>query len=239
MSIAVYASGRSNGWSPSPEAKPHLDEATRMIELLALNTPGLCKMLVAHLRVWPGLGLKPVEDMEMKWIMHACGIIWWELTGGWGVVEEPGLGLGNARLGWLSTMGNGRIGSFVDSGVGVMGSKRVQCEGIEARYIGEGRSNGKYVQRQGAVGVVVIHLVRLVCVTTLKAVHGHNSTLEKTGHERQVTTMNPNASHIPLILTYILSVAPWSLPVWDDKQLLAWDGASLAGPQFSPHSMND
>ncbi|KAI9437494.1 hypothetical protein H4582DRAFT_2057857 [Lactarius indigo] len=138
---------------------------------------------LTHLRVRPGAGLELVEDMEMKWIVHACGIIWWELT-------EPSSGSGDARLEWLSTMGNGRIGGFVDSGVGGTGSERdfilevgdagARREGIDAELMGEGRSRGKYVQRQGAVGVVVIYPMRLVCVTTSKTAHGYRRTLEKT-----------------------------------------------------------
>ena len=110
----------------------------------------------------------------------------------------------------------------------------------------------------------MVRPVRRVCVesrksvirvTTSKAAHGYRSTLEKTvkvavreffdsdagktRHERQATATKPNASRIPLVRTYMLSVAPLS-----DYRCGMTNGLSLGtkprllGLQCSLHSVN-
>ncbi|KAH9007992.1 hypothetical protein EDB84DRAFT_1447213 [Lactarius hengduanensis] len=214
MSIAVYAGGRSNG-SPSPEAKPDLDGATLMLALVARTTPDPCEIFVVRMlrdRPTParsvgsragageGNGSHVATRGRRKRSEDGCRIV---------IVVEPGPGSGDAGLEWLGMMGNGGIGGFADNGVGGTGSGRVcilevgdaalRREGTETGLIGEGRSC-----REATHGYRSI-LEKAVIVATREffdSVAG-----KKAGHERRVTTTNPNASRIPLVRTYMLSVA--------------------------------
>ncbi|KAH8977733.1 hypothetical protein EDB86DRAFT_3249515 [Lactarius hatsudake] len=184
MSIAVYAGGRSNG-SPSAEAKPHLDGATLMLALRALNTPDPCEIFV----VW----MLRDRRTPARSVGSRAG------AGKGNESQSPGSGLE-----WLGMMGNGGIGGCADHGVGGTGSEReripevgdagVRRRGTETGLIGEGQS-----------GREVCILEKAVIVATREffdSVAG-----EKAGHEIQASTTNLNASRIPLVRTYMLSVA--------------------------------
>ncbi|KAH9017543.1 hypothetical protein EDB84DRAFT_1679520 [Lactarius hengduanensis] len=179
MSIAVYVGGRSNG-SPSPGAKPDLDEATLMLALLALNTADPCEISVVRmLRDRPNLRAGVGTRAGAGKGNGSCVLA--EEFGGslTGSVEESGPGSGDAGTEWFGMTGNGGIGGrFVDNGVGGMNAAHGYRSILE----------------------------RAVIVATREffdSVAG-----KKTGHETQATTTNPNASRKPLVRTYMLSVAP-------------------------------